>query len=383
MWIEELSNGKYKYFERYKDPYTEKWRKVSVTLESGSNRAKKEAQKLLNKKIDSKLEKLKTTDALFTTVFEEWLPIYKETIKKSSLHSTLATIKRIKKDFALEVPISNITPKYIQNYITSNDEWTYSQKYRIKSLLNVFFDYAVSLEIIENNPARKIVLNKPQKTIEELEAVENKYLEPDELNRLLKEFYRKPITYRYGLLSEFMSLNGCRIGEAAALKLKNYHKESKTIDIHGTLTKYDDNPTTPKTTASYRTVYLTDREVEILDEIISMNQLQEETNPKWKKSDFIFVTNAGNSVQSSVFAKSLQRANERLQKPIGKHISSHIFRHTMISMLAEYNIPLKAIMDRVGHSDSETTTKIYTHVTKNMKNKAVEVLNHIANNRQS
>lgn len=71
MWIEELSNGKYKYFERYKDPYTEKWRKVSVTLESGSNRAKKEAQKLLNEKIDSKLEKLKTTDALFITVFEE------------------------------------------------------------------------------------------------------------------------------------------------------------------------------------------------------------------------------------------------------------------------------------------------------------------------
>ena len=249
--------------------------------------------------------------------------------------------------------------------------------------MNVFFDYAVSLEIIENNPARKIVLNKPRKTAEELEAVENKYLEPDELNRLLKEFYRKPITYRYGLLSEFMTLNGCRIGEAAALKLKNYHKGNKTIDIHGTLTKYDDNPTTPKTTASYRTVYLTDREVEILDEIISMNKLQEETNPKWEKSDFIFVTNTGNSVQSSVFAKSLQRANERLQRPINKHISSHIFRHTMISMLAEYNIPLKAIMDRVGHSDSETTTKIYTHVTKNMKNKAVEVLNHIANSRQS
>ena len=77
MWIEKLSNSKYKYFERYKDPYTEKWRKVSVTLESASNRAKKEAQKLLNGKIDRKLEKLKTTDALFITVFEEWLLIFK------------------------------------------------------------------------------------------------------------------------------------------------------------------------------------------------------------------------------------------------------------------------------------------------------------------
>lgn len=28
MWIEKLENGKYKFFERYKDPYTEKWRYV-------------------------------------------------------------------------------------------------------------------------------------------------------------------------------------------------------------------------------------------------------------------------------------------------------------------------------------------------------------------
>ncbi|VMG78304.1 integrase [Streptococcus pneumoniae] len=27
MWMEELPNGKYKFFERYKDPYTEKLKK--------------------------------------------------------------------------------------------------------------------------------------------------------------------------------------------------------------------------------------------------------------------------------------------------------------------------------------------------------------------
>ena len=46
MWIEELPNGKYKYFERYKDTYTEKWKRVSVTLNSGSNRAKKKGSTL-------------------------------------------------------------------------------------------------------------------------------------------------------------------------------------------------------------------------------------------------------------------------------------------------------------------------------------------------
>lgn len=58
MWMEELPNGKYKYFERYKDPYTEKWKRVSVTLDSGSARAKKEAQKLLDEKIVKKEEKI-------------------------------------------------------------------------------------------------------------------------------------------------------------------------------------------------------------------------------------------------------------------------------------------------------------------------------------
>ena len=55
MWVEKLPNGKYKYFERYKDTYTEKWKRVSVTLNSGSNRAKKEAQRLLDDKIAEKM----------------------------------------------------------------------------------------------------------------------------------------------------------------------------------------------------------------------------------------------------------------------------------------------------------------------------------------
>ncbi|ESV54243.1 integrase [Streptococcus agalactiae LMG 14747] len=56
-------------------------------------------------------------------------------------------------------------------------------------------------------------------------------------------------------------------------------------------------------------------------------------------------------------------------------MTSHIFRHTLISILAENKIPLKTIMERVGHADSKTTIQIYTHVTKNMKNEVVDILN--------
>ena len=37
-------------------------------------------------------------------------------------------------------------------------------------------------------------------------------------------------------------------------------------------------------------------------------------------------------------------------------------------------------MDRVGHSDSDGTNSIYTHVTKNMKDEAVNVLDKVMKN---
>lgn len=107
--------------------------------------------------------------------------------KKSSLHSLLAAIDRIQNHFANDVPIKNITPKYIQNFLDHHEEWSYSQKYKTKSLLNVFFDNAVSLEMLPDNPARKAKLQKPKLTIEKMEQTRNKYLEPNELNALLTD----------------------------------------------------------------------------------------------------------------------------------------------------------------------------------------------------
>jgi integrase len=41
-------------------------------------------------------------------------------------------------------------------------------------------------------------------------------------------------------------------------------------------------------------------------------------------------------------------------------------------MLAEGGVNLRTIMQRVGHDDSKTTLKVYTHVTDRMKKNATE-----------
>ena len=383
MWIEKLENGKYKFFERYKDPYTEKWRRVSVTLDSGSSRAKKEAQKTLDEKIENVLQKLTTSDRLFADVLEEWWTFYQKEVRRSSVRARKPAYKRLSNNFAANVPIRNIDVAYIKRYI-ANSDYTASQLNHIKVVLNGVFDYAQELRIITDNPARATTLPKRVITLEKMQSVTEKYLELEELNLLLKELYKSTRTYRAGLLAEFMSLNGYRIGEAVAIERHNYRKESRKLDIHGTLDSIDRNAKKEltKTISSYRTTNLTNREIEIIDEFIKLNELTTSTNPELSDTDYIFLNNHGKPIQRNAFNITLQKANQRLDKPINKPLSSHIFRRTLISMLAERNVPIKAIMARVGHKDSNTTMQIYTHVTKSMKSNIENILDTIANDRK-
>ena len=380
MWIEELPNGKYKFFERYKDPYTEKWKRVSVTLDSGSSRAKKEAQRLLDERLEKILQKLQTTDIVYEQTLEEWWEFYQKEIKGSSISSLTSSMNDFKEAFDLTVKVSNMDTKYIQRFLNSL-ELSRSKMERYKLILNLSLDYAVNLGYIEDNPARRAKLPKLVKTIEDLEKTEKKFLEEDELKRLLDELYRISSTYRLGLLAEFMSYNGCRMGEAIAIKQENINFDNKTVNIHGTLDKtvgYSKGvKTTTKTAASFRTVSLSNREIEILKEFISINELSKNTRKSFTDLGFIFVTKNGIPIQNNSFNLAIQKANKRLKKPIDKHLTSHIFRHTLVSRLSENNVPLKAIMARVGHSDSRTTNKIYTHVTKKMDDNILNLLDNL------
>lgn len=63
----------------------------------------------------------------------------------------------------------------------------------------------------------------------------------------------------------------------------------------------------------------------------------------------------------------LTRMSRLLKKTsIKKEATPHIFRHTHISMLAEAEVNIHTIMQKVGHDDMKTTMRIYLHVTEKM-----------------
>lgn len=381
MWKEKLPDGKFKYFERYKDPYTEKWRRVSVTLDSGSNRASKEAQKLLEDKIADKLQSLTSSDMLFISVLDDWWALHKKSIKASTEKTMVYAVNEVKNDFAPGIKIKNITPKYAQQYFTTSTA-NHIKLRKHKSVLSMVFNYALDMELITSNPMERVRLPKKIITYEEMENISNKYLEQDELQRLLEAMKKYNRGYHVARMAEFMALNGCRVGEAGAIRFENYDKNNRTITINGTLdpTKKGSEgvKTTPKTAASIRTVDLTNKEIEIIEEFIQLHELRKNTNPNYKDMGFIFVSDNGIPIGKSSIGKLMKNANETLKKPIQKPLHPHILRHTLISTLAEHNIPLKAITQRVGHKDNgKTTMDIYTHVTKNIKSQVVTVLDNL------
>lgn len=374
MWIEDLPNGKYKYFERYVDPYTEKSKKVSVTLNSKSNQAKKQATLELQEKINDKIEQKKQSKITLGQLLDLWWKHHKVSIRQSSQVNYEKLLRYIRENINTEALIRNTDTKFYQDFINGLTQ-SYEYKKKFRSVLKMALDHAVDLEMINMNPVVRTKVPKPALTKETYENVEDKYLEEDEMIRLLNVYYSTFQSVHHGRLAEFMYLTGLRVGEAISLTVDDYDPNSKTIKVIGTLDYSDGYKNAkkemPKTLASYREIDLSNRAIEIIDELILENKL------KFKgRTSYLFVGKTGKPIQINAFNNSLKTMNDKLGKnAIKKKMSSHIFRHSHISLLAELNIPVKAIMERVGHADMETTMKIYTHVTKKTKAGIVEKLN--------
>ena len=159
------------------------------------------------------------------------------------------------------------------------------------------------------------------------------------------------------------------------MQWKNF--DGKSIAVDGTLDAFklkisEAVKTTPKNINSRRIVDLPERAIEILEYQKQINQLRFGIV---KEDDYIFVSVQNNPVVLNSFNTQLKKAG--IESNIEKTLSSHIFRHSHVSLLAELNIPIKTIMQRVGHGDASTTIKIYNHVTNKSKQDVINALNKI------
>lgn len=372
MFFRELENGKYRYYEKYFDLEENKWKQVSITLTSKTRQAQKQARMLLEEKIENKkenIEKEKTEVRKITVkeAYEEYLNIRKSELKRSTFKSQKYTIiGEIRKleDYLLV----NVTSRIVQNILL---ELPCSAEHRKnkKVLLNLFFKYCLNVGYISENPIDNVVLPKRKKNLKKVRKKQNKYLTRAEVVQYLNFLEKEEKNQRVRLIVEFMYLTGLRFGEVLALTIDDIDFENKTLEVKHTLhtsgSKAEIFLDSPKSLASYRVVGISDRVVSIIKEYLLLES----------EGRFIFTKN-GNPFMIFSFNDFLKRSFKRsgIQKEEDFVLTTHVFRHSHISLLAELEVPIKAIMERVGHTNEKMTLGVYTHVTEQMKFNITEKL---------
>lgn len=319
-------------------------------------------------------------------------------------------LKHLPADSLLQNITSDVIQKMIDQFYPLGNHKRIAQA--LKSDLNSIYTFAIKRNYIkpEQNPMPYVQIESKgiEERIKELESknIEDSYLEKDELVEVLaivNEHNRQ-----YGRIFEFQSLTGMRIGEVLGLKVTDIDFQKKrayvkrTRATHGGASK-NNYEGSVKNEQSYRTVELSQKALELLQEEIEENNHHIAGNPCYQDNGWIFTSKNhykamynGTPLHYSVLNSFLNSSETGKKTKTGhikkvginidqritfnKHISTHIFRHTHISFLAEKKVPLEAIQERVGHTKGSKVTQIYLHVTKNMKKDITHVIDSLTDN---
>ena len=381
MWIEERQSKKgtrYKYCERFELPNGE-IRKVSVIFNTNSSHARKQATIELQRKYEQAVKEIDINKVVtYYDVAMSWLEHTEPTVKRSTHINHTIYVNKIFSYIDKALPIADLTAVTLEDvlhkvYYVENLSYSYTRT--TFTTMKAIYKHAKRKKLIPSLiDFEDIEIKKKPFSHSDIAKKQNKFLDAVELKETLMQLSK--IDSRISLLFEFVSLTGLRIGELLALRYSDYDKENATININGTI-QYDYKNSseikrgTPKNIYSVRNVSLSDRAVSILDSIMLENKRRSLWFEGYIDHGYIFTSSRGNPYDIQFLNRRLKGVHIE-----GKHLTTHIFRHTHISMLAELGVPLKTIMQRVGHNDPNTTLSIYTHVTKSMHDDVINKLNH-------
>lgn len=356
MWVEKTKKGKYKYIERYTDPLTGKYRRVSVVLDKNTAQARKQAQNVLSEKIKqagNEPDKLTLAELV-----EQYREEQRKTVKLTTYSRNYRVCESLKSTLGCDIIVSKLNAGYIRNAFISSgkpgvtlNEWMI----RLKALLkwgyrNDYLQDISYLDKIEKFP------DTPHRV-----KIEDKFLESSELAALIDGMKIK----EWRSLTEFLALSGLRFGEAAALELSDVDTKNRLIYVSKTYDSAHDIVTTTKTTTSTRDVYMQEQ----LYQLCRHLKAERFADSIMGMSVVFFPGSKRDHVQYDCYAKYLREQSEKI---IGHRISPHALRHTHASLLMEQGIDIDTISRRLGHADSRVTREIYLHVTEKLKEKENE-----------
>lgn len=375
IYTYKLKSGKVKYgFKTYVGVNKETGKAIKVTRQGFTTRKEAETAKTRIKADGPKDVIIKrnkeSNKKTVQEVYDIWLPIYRKSVRPSSVVQTKSIWKNvIKNEFGNDY-INHLDIDHIQRFV--NDMSTRYVNYRRRiNLLQRLIKYAIIRDWVDSDPFIKVII--PKKGKESNRDTAHNFYELDEL----KAFLSTAQKYNFKYYTYFMILAslGLRRGEGLGLKWKDIDFDKRIISIRRSTTITEDSYKgigRTKTPTSKRDLMIPDNLLKILKEYY--NQKTEFNSAE----DYLFHTRKGDYLPPTAptyWIKAIYKRNPKLRE-----ITPHGLRHSLATLLYNddnININPKDVQTILGHKDPTLALEVYTHMTKKRENKITKTINNM------
>lgn len=284
----------------------------------------------------------------------EWMKTYKRgKLKPTTLKGYESILKSHFYPAWRHTPIDQITTKVIQDLLCEKQDLSVKYLHDMRVFLAQIMDSAMRDGWIEKNPATDSrIYNPSQKQVIGCEA-----LPIETVKDIIPSLCR--LERMDQLYLSLVIFTGMRRGEVLGLRLEDVDLAENTIHVQRNATYTNNQPFvgTPKTKSGFR-------EVPIIPDLLSF------LLPVGEKGFVVSQKDPEKPLTLTAFRCMMKK---RINATVDLHgATSHVFRHTIGTMLNDTGADVKTIQSILGQSDFKTTMDRYVHPRDNKKQEAIK-----------
>lgn len=206
---------------------------------------------------------------------------------------------------------------------------------------------------------------------------EARYLDENQAMELLIKVNEKA-DKPFDVLIPLLILTGMRRGEACGLEWQDIDFEKNLIHIIRSSLYLPERgvfESTPKTISSKRVVHIDDDLKLLLQEHKKWQEKQAvKLGSEWHNCGRVITTDYGKPINPGTVTAWFYKFVAENDLP---DICLHSLRHTCATLLLAAHTPISAVAQRLGHSTSATTSRIYIHAIQSAEAQTAETLHNI------
>lgn len=345
-----------------------KHKEQAMTWKPEPGMTKRQIEKELNRQAvmfeESVNHGFKTSAMKFQDFAEEWFEEYAKLNLRSTTYERMRQLTHRVYPAIGHLRMDKITARQLQGFVNSLAKEGANEKTgkplasktirHNLSFISDVFSYAVKMDLLSDNPCRKVTIPKG-------EVKEKPIYSQEEMALLLTRISGEPTKYRAFFF--LIAYSGFRRSEMLGLEWKDVDFEHNVITIKRTSNYTAGRGTytdTTKTKKSQRSLKFPQSVMDLLREYKAEHDEERiKLGTKWQDYDRLFVKWDGRPMNNNTPYFWLK---EFCEENNFRFCDIHSLRHFYASALINEGVDAATVSGALGHSTITTTTSIYCHV---------------------